>query len=138
LPVNALLTTGPAIDPGEIPTPANVRIERYVAHDQVMPQADLVICHGGLGTVHVALAHGVPLICIPHGRDQGDNAARVVAAGAGLRTSRFASARMIRATVTHALADESLRAAAARLAQAIRCRDGAAGAVRELGVLGDG
>jgi UDP:flavonoid glycosyltransferase YjiC (YdhE family) len=130
--VRALITTGPAIDPDEISPPANVDVRRFVPHGDVMPHADLVVCHGGLGTVHAALAHGVPLICIPHGRDQGDNAARVVAAGAGLRVARGASTRRIRSAVQRALADESLRAAAKRLKRAIRRRDGATGTAHEL------
>ncbi len=133
--VHALITTGPAIDPGEISPPANVEVRRFVPHGDVMPHADLVVCHGGLGTVHAALAHGLPLICIPHGRDQGDNAARVVVAGAGLRVSRVASARRIRSAVQRALADKSLRPAARGLERAVRCRDGAAGTVQELEAL---
>lgn len=133
--VCALLTTGPAIDPGEILAPANVVVRRYVPHDEVMPHADLVVCHGGLGTVHAALAHGIPMVCMPHGRDQGDNAARVVAAGVGLRVSRVASVRRLRSTFKSALSTESLRPAAADLKQAIRRQDGAAGTVRELEAL---
>jgi len=136
LPVRALLTTGPAVDPDEIVPPVNVDVRRFVPHVEVMPHADLVVCHGGLGTVHAALAHGVPLICIPHGRDQGDNAARVVEAGAGLRVSRIASAGRIRSALQRALADESLRPAARRLELAIRHLDGTAGAVQELETLG--
>ena len=85
--------------------------------------------------MHAALAHGVPLICIPHGRDQGDNAARVVTAGAGLRVSRHAPVRRLRSTVHHALTDDSLRRAATRLAQSFERLDGATGAVRELEAL---
>ena len=32
-----------------------------------------------------ALAHGVPMVCLPMGRDQGDNAAKVVYHKAGIR-----------------------------------------------------
>ena len=38
-----------------------------------------------MGTVTRALAAGVPLVCMPMGRDQPDVAARVIHAGAGLR-----------------------------------------------------
>lgn len=135
LDVRALLTTGPALDPDRISAAPNVEVRRFVPHPEVMPHARLVVCHGGLGTVHVALAHGVPLICMPHGRDQGDNAARVVVAGAGLRVSRFASVRRIRPAVERALADDSLLQRATRLGKASGRRDGAAEAVRELEIL---
>ncbi|MEJ7727356.1 MAG: glycosyltransferase, partial [Actinomycetes bacterium] len=50
--------------------------------------------------------------------DQGDNAARVVAAGAGVRVSRRAGEPAIRAAVRRVLAQPSYRAAARRLAEA--------------------
>lgn len=132
LPVQAILTTGPAMDPGEVEAPDNVEIRRFVPHEEVMPRARLVVCHGGLGTVHAALAHGVPVLCLPHGRDQGDNRARVVAAGAGLGLSRHASVRRIRSAIERALGDDALRQGARRLASSIESLPGAAGAVQEL------
>ena len=47
-------------------------------------RADAVITHGGHGTVSKALALGVPLVCVPLGRDQFDIAARVAYRGAGV------------------------------------------------------
>jgi UDP:flavonoid glycosyltransferase YjiC (YdhE family) len=44
-----------------------------------------VIGHGGLGTVLRALAHGVPQLLLPLGRDQGFNAGRVEQLEAGIR-----------------------------------------------------
>ena len=49
-----------------------------------MPQADLVVCHGGHGTVCRALAAGAPVLCCPAVGDMAENAARVAWAGAGL------------------------------------------------------
>lgn len=63
--------------------PENVVARRFVSHGVVLPQAQLVITHAGLGTVMAALTHGVPLLCIPLKNDQIENAARVVSAGAG-------------------------------------------------------
>ena len=45
----------------------------------------LTVTHCGHGTVMKSLAAGVPMVCIPMGRDQNDNAARIVHHGAGLR-----------------------------------------------------
>jgi UDP:flavonoid glycosyltransferase YjiC (YdhE family) len=42
-----------------------------------------VITHGGLSTITNALAAGVPILCIPQGREQPINAARVEACGVG-------------------------------------------------------
>jgi UDP:flavonoid glycosyltransferase YjiC (YdhE family) len=100
------------------------------------PRASLAVTHAGLGTVHAALAAGVPLVCIPDGRDQGDNAARVVAAGAGVRVRRRVSSSTLRRTIFAALEDGSLTEGAARLADAFAREDGAVGAVDELEALG--
>jgi UDP:flavonoid glycosyltransferase YjiC (YdhE family) len=135
LPVRGLLTKGPALDVGEEPTPENVFVRSWVPHAAVLPDADLVITHGGLGTIHAALSGGVPLVCMPHGRDQDDNAARVATAGAGVRVSRGASQHRIRAAVEAAVADESLRAEARRLANAFSRQDGATNAVAEIEAL---
>lgn len=52
-----------------------------------MPQIDLVVTHGGQGTVHEALAHGVPVLCAPMRFDQPAVASRVEALGVGRRVS---------------------------------------------------
>ena len=96
LPVRGLVTTGPAVDPAAIRAPANVDVRRWVRHADVLPYCSAVLTHGGHGTVIKALAAGVPLVVAPLGRDQPDNAARVVRAGAGLRVSRKASAADLR------------------------------------------
>ncbi len=78
-----------------------------------------MITHGGHGTVIKALAAGVPMLCLPHGRDQADDAARVVAAGAGLRLSRRSDAAVIQAALQRILTERSFRDAARRMADAI-------------------
>ncbi|HEY1457506.1 MAG TPA: glycosyltransferase [Solirubrobacteraceae bacterium] len=125
LPVRALLTAGPALDPHALRVPANVRAERFVAHRSVFPHASLVITHAGWQTVNAALADGVPLVCVPGGRDQHDNALRVLDAGAGVRVRQSASPRKIRRVIAAALADERLEQGAKRMAQALGRSDGA-------------
>ncbi len=83
LPARAIVTTGPAIDPASLPTTANAQVVRFVPHDRLLPHASLVVTHAGLGTVMMALAHGVPMLCAPLGRDQFFNASRVEALGVG-------------------------------------------------------
>ena len=86
LPVRAVVTTGQGIDPGSIQAPANVQIVRAAPHSEVLREAALAITHcGRYGVTIKALAAGVPLVCLPMGRDQLDVAARVVHAGAGVR-----------------------------------------------------
>ena len=85
LPVDVLVTVGPAIDPAELgPQPAHVRVERSVPLADVLPGCVAVVTHGGSGTVVAALAAGVPCVVLPMGADQPWNADRVAALGAGL------------------------------------------------------
>jgi UDP:flavonoid glycosyltransferase YjiC (YdhE family) len=115
LPVHAVVTTGPAVEL-DAPVPANVQVERWIDHRELLPKASLVITHGGMGTVMTSLAHGVPLVCLPMGRDQPDVAARVTHSGAGVRVPPKASARQIAQAVRGALANPSLTRNARRLA----------------------
>lgn len=79
-----LVTVGSAGDPECVePVPANVRVERFVPQAEVLPQCAVVVCHAGSGTVLAALAHGIPLVCLPRGADQFANAFNVARLGAG-------------------------------------------------------
>ena len=135
LPARALLTTGPAIDGARLPSAANIEIRRVVPHAAVLPEASLMVTHAGMGTVHAALTAGVPLVCLPDGRDQGDVAARVVQRGAGVRARPGASARTLRRVIAQSLGDASLRDGARRLAAAFAQERGAARAADELEAL---
>jgi len=119
LPVRGLITLGPSIPTGKVDAPANVRVVESAPHNEVLPHAALVVTHAGHGTSIRALAQGVPLVCVPMGRDQLDVAARVVAAGAGVRVRRSASPRVIAGAVTRVLEDPSYRRGAERMAEAI-------------------
>jgi MGT family glycosyltransferase len=133
LPVRALLTLGPALRQGLLRVPANVVVRQFVPHTEVLAPARLVVTHAGLGTVMAALAYGVPLLCIPLKNDQYENAARVVATGAGLRLGRRATSRSLRRAILQVLNEPSFTEAARRLANSIATED--ASALRELEAL---
>ena len=120
LPVRALLTSGPSIDPDVVRAPANGVVRRFVPHSAVLPHAALVVCHGGHSTVMGALAHGVPLVCMPMGRDQDEIAERLEACRAGRTVARDASAAELRAAVADVLGTPSYRASAQRMAELMR------------------
>jgi UDP:flavonoid glycosyltransferase YjiC (YdhE family) len=117
--IDAVVTIGPAMEKESFQAPANVSIVHSAPHDTVMKEVSLVVTHGGHGTVARSLLNGVPLLVIPMGRDQGDNAARVVARGAGLRLTESANEEEIAFAVGRLLAEPRFRAAAARLGKAI-------------------
>lgn len=61
----------------------NVRILKWAPQKEILEKADLAIIHGGLGSVKECIFFGVPMIVIPLGRDQFENAERVVHHGLG-------------------------------------------------------
>jgi MGT family glycosyltransferase len=119
LPVRGLVTTGPAIDPESVDAPANVQVVRSAPHSEVLKYAAAVVTHAGHGTTIKTLAAGVPQVCLPLGRDQLDNAARVAWHGAGLRLKPKAKPDAIAAAVKRVIEDPSFAAGARRLADAI-------------------
>ncbi|MEO1643926.1 MAG: nucleotide disphospho-sugar-binding domain-containing protein [Chloroflexota bacterium] len=71
---------------------------------------DLVISHGGSGTVIATLAHGLPMVLMPMGADQINNASRCQSLGFGevLNVMTMTSSD-IAETVNRVLADTSYR-----------------------------
>jgi MGT family glycosyltransferase len=116
LPVRGLVTTGPAVDPAVISASDNVTVTRWARHADVLPHCSAVITHGGHGTVLKALIAGVPLVILPLGRDQPDNAARVIHAGAGIRLRKNTSTAALRTAIARVTDDPRYRTAARRMA----------------------
>ena len=119
LPVRGLITTGLAVDPQEIQAPPNVEVVQAAPHRQVLTEASVVVTHAGHGTVLKALAAGVPLVCVPMGRDQKDNTVRVLRIGAGVRISKKATPDQIAAAVSEILENPDYASAARRFAAAL-------------------
>lgn len=68
--------------PGE-DLPRGVAAFDYAPHNLVMPRASIVVHQGGIGTTGQALRAGKPMLVVPHGQDQPDNARRCVQLGVG-------------------------------------------------------
>jgi len=109
LPVRAVVTVGQMLDPAEVTSSDNVVVVGSAPHRQILADASLAVSHCGHGTTMKTLAAGVPMVCIPMGRDQNDTAARVVHHGAGVRLSPNASAAKIGEAVQRVLRDDSFR-----------------------------
>jgi len=119
-PVQLVMTTGRHRDPVELdlgPPAPNVRVERYVPHSDLLPRTAVVVTSGGAGTLMKALKAGVPMVVVPDGWDQPDQAQRVVEAGAGLRLERnHCTPERLRAAVERVVNEPSFRENAQRLA----------------------
>ena len=121
LPVNLLVTVGREIDPATLgPQPAHVRVERFVPQAEILPHVDLVVSHGGSGSVLGALAHGRPMVVLPIGADQPLNAERISALGVGRSLDAIeATPDDVREAAASVLADATYRESAGRLADEI-------------------
>ncbi|GAA2884225.1 glycosyltransferase [Pseudonocardia halophobica] len=132
LPVRGLVTTGPEIDPAEVPGTGRVRVVTAAPHRELLPHCAAVVSHGGHGTVIKAAAAGVPQLVIPLGRDQPNNGARVVAAGIGVRLKPSAKPTAIAAAVRRLLDDPSFTQRSRHLAERITRDAHSTAAVTEL------
>ena len=119
LEVRAVVTAGPAVDVSSFPSARNVFVCRSAPHSRILAEASAVVTHAGHGTVIRSLAAGVPLVCVPMGRDQNENAARVTARGAGVRVSPKASVEKIRSAIRTVLAEPHYRQAAQKLGRRV-------------------
>ena len=91
-------TGGPDPAPLRRGVPPNVRLERFIPHDVLLPHVDAMVTNGGYGGVQQALAHGVPLVVAGDSEDKPEVAARVQWSGAGvnLHTGRPSPAMVAR------------------------------------------
>jgi rhamnosyltransferase subunit B len=68
--------------------PDGIGVFGYAPHSIVMPRAGLIVHQGGIGTTAQALRAGRPMLVVPFGQDQPDNARRVVQLGLARTISR--------------------------------------------------
>jgi MGT family glycosyltransferase len=64
--------------------PGGTRLLNWAPFDHVLPRCKLMCHHGGMGTTHYAVVHGLPQIVVPHAADQRIQATRVAQAKIGL------------------------------------------------------
>ena len=134
LPVDVVVTAGRAVDATALVAPANAVVRGFVDHAELLPEASLVVGHGGQATTIRALAHGVPVLVIPMDPtgDQPAIGRAVARAGVGATLPKRANPGAIRTAAAHLLADERVHATAKAFGERLAARDAAATAVDEL------
>jgi UDP:flavonoid glycosyltransferase YjiC (YdhE family) len=129
-PVQVLATTNRHRPERPIEAPPNATVVDWMLYSQAMPAADVVICHGGHGTVARSLAAGTPLLVCPSVGDMGENAARVAWSGSGLSVPRrLLSPRSVRLATRRLLGEPRFAARAREIAAWSESHDGAVAAV---------
>lgn len=82
---DALILAGADATPDDLPTQSpRLHVSGFVNQAEVLRRADLVIHHGGAGTMLGALAQGLPALVLPEGADRTFTAASLVERGVGL------------------------------------------------------
>ena len=95
--------------------PPNARLVDWVSYARTMPRCDVVVCHGGHGTLARALASGCAVVVVPAAGDMNENAARIDWAGVGVRVPRrLCAPGPVRLAVERALASPGMRDARGR------------------------
>ncbi len=80
-----VVATYPCGVPEDVKVPGNATVAAFAPHGLILDRAVCAITHGGLGTTQKALARGVPVCVVPHGRDQFEVARRVEFSRSGTR-----------------------------------------------------
>jgi rhamnosyltransferase subunit B len=105
--------------------PETIAAFDYAPHGLVMPRASVIVHQGGVGTTGQALRAGRPMLVVPFGQDQPDNARRCVSLGVARTISRraFTTARVTR-ELANLLEDRSYASRAADVGRAVRAEQG--------------
>lgn len=122
----ALLLTG---DKRNLPDilPDGIAAFDYAPHNVVMPRSCVNVHQGGIGTTAQALRSGRPMLVVPYGQDQPDNARRCVELGVGrsLPASQLTVETLVR-EIKPLLDSPAVLARAAEIGKRIRSETGVA------------
>ena len=116
-----LLGTSPSI----VSSASGILALPYEAYSQIFPHAAVNVHQGGSGTTGEALRAGRPMLVVPYGWDQPDNAIRLERLGVGLHLPRRRySIATATAALTRLLEDTSFSARSAQIATQVNAEDG--------------
>ena len=82
-PVRVIATYNGREPSPPVAVPANAVLVPWLSYARSMPACDVVVTHGGHGTLVRALSCGCPVVVCPAGGDMAENAARADWAGVG-------------------------------------------------------
>jgi UDP:flavonoid glycosyltransferase YjiC (YdhE family) len=111
---DVLVTLGDDADLSSVRSESpRVHVRGFVPQGAVLGRCALVVTHGGVGSFVGPLSHGVPVVMIPMGADQAENAEQLTAVGAGRVLARDELAPdTVARVVTEVLGDDDVARAA--------------------------
>ena len=121
----ALLLIGDKRNLPQTKLPDGIAAFDYAPHSLVMPRASVIVHQGGIGTTGQALSAGRPMLIVPFGQDQPDNARRCVRLGVArtLSHTRFTTARVV-SDLSQLLNDPIYREQAEKVGQQVQEENG--------------
>lgn len=121
----ALLLIGDQRNLPQTKLPEGIAAFDYAPHGLVMPRASVIVHQGGIGTTGQALRAGRPMLIVPHGQDQPDNARRCVRLGVGrtLSEARYTVPRVV-SELSELLDNPTYREHSAKVGQQVRGENG--------------
>jgi UDP:flavonoid glycosyltransferase YjiC (YdhE family) len=131
---DVVMTIGRNLSPDDLdPVPRNVTVARYIPQAEILIDCAAAVAHAGSGSVLAALAHGRPLVLLPRGADQFENAAVCSDLGVAetILPAELASAR-VRDALERVLTDAAYTDAARSVAAEIAAMPSAASVADEL------
>lgn len=123
---HVVLQIGRYVDPAELGAiPANVEVHSWVQQLAILKQADAFVTHAGMGGSSEGLYTGVPMIAVPQGAEQFENADRLVELGVARRVDTAdATAESLREALTALTADPEVARRSASLRRDARAEGG--------------
>jgi UDP:flavonoid glycosyltransferase YjiC (YdhE family) len=111
------------------PLPDGMIALEYAPYSELFPRAAAIVHQGGVGTTGQAMRAGRPMVIVPWGHDQPDNAERIRRLGIGLTIDRQRySAQSATWALRAILSDRSFAMRAVEVGNHVRSETGAEGA----------
>jgi MGT family glycosyltransferase len=116
---------------GRPPAPEHVQIHEWIPYREILPHTDVVVCHGGMGSILEAFYFARPLVIVPHTPEQVLNARRTAELGLGvLLPEADFTAERLRSAVELAAGDAGIRARLDAMRTTMRAAGGPPAAAR--------
>lgn len=112
---------------------ADVHVHRFVEQSALLPHCDVVVSHGGAGTLLGAAAHGVPHLVLPQAADHFRNARAILSVNAGRAIElEGQTVKAVASSLSVVLEERALNAGASTLAHEMAAMPDAAAAACKL------